>query len=45
MACYLFADDGDIGKLKGSLPTPQQMTGFKMSPVDFEKVRHFLLML
>ena len=39
--CYVFAESDDVEKLKGSLPKPDQMTGFKMSPVDFEKVRPF----
>ena len=39
--CDLFAESDDIEKLKGSLPAQDQMTGFKMSPVDFEKVRPF----
>ncbi|XP_015770174.1 PREDICTED: LOW QUALITY PROTEIN: ubiquitin-like modifier-activating enzyme 1 [Acropora digitifera] len=30
-------DDDDLDKVKSSLPAPEQLAGFKMSPADFEK--------
>lgn len=37
--CPLFsADDSHLEKLKTSLPTPDKLLGFKMYPIDFEKV-------
>ena len=37
----LFVDEDDIEKTKGGIPTPAQLSAFKMAPVEFEKVRPF----
>lgn len=31
-------DDGRLEELKASLPSPEELPGFRMFPIDFEKV-------
>lgn len=34
----LHADDSRLEELKATLPSPDKLRGFKMYPIDFEKV-------
>lgn len=38
MVSSLPADDSRLEELKATLPSPEKLTGFKMYPIDFEKV-------
>ena len=38
MYYLLLADDDRLQELKAMLPTPESLSGFKMYPINFEKV-------